>query len=111
MARSIRSLRPGHLFSHSAPAPLQAVMSELGLESADLASFFLDLGVGGVLADAADGPAHGFRTAGCHARGDQGIYRRQIGGSQIGPHGSEPRCLIRYVRAHAEEKAREAPQN
>ena len=71
----------------------------------------LDLGVWGVLLDTANRPAHDFRTASPNPRSDQGVHHRQIGRPQPGPHSSEPLCLIRHIRPHAEEHAREAAQN
>lgn len=44
-------------------------VSELGLELADLVDPVMDLGVGGVLANAADGPAQDLGAAACDARG------------------------------------------
>jgi hypothetical protein len=46
------------------------------LELADFVDSVLDLGVGGVLADAGDGPAQDFGAAAGDARGDQRVYCR-----------------------------------
>jgi hypothetical protein len=47
---------------------------ELGLQVGDLVHPVLDLGVGRVLADAADGPAQDLRATGRDARGDQRVH-------------------------------------
>jgi hypothetical protein len=44
-------------------------VSELDLELADLVGPVMDLGVGGVLANAADSPAQDLGVAACDARG------------------------------------------
>lgn len=68
--------RPTRTAQHRFPGRF----SKLGLEFADLVYPLLDPGVCGVFADAADGPAHDLCAVACNARGDQGVYRGQIGG-------------------------------
>ena len=57
----------------------------------------LELGVGWVLADAADGPAQDLGAAAPDAGGDQGVHGRQVVGPEPRHHGREP--LLRFTRA------------
>jgi len=72
--------------------------SELGLEFVDLVHSVLELGVGRVFADAADGPAQDLGAAVSDARGDQRVHGRQVGGPEPGVHGGQ--LLGQFIRRH-----------
>jgi hypothetical protein len=71
-------------------------VSELGLELADLVDAVLELGVGGVLADAADGPAQELGAAARDTGGDQRVHGCQVCGPEPGHHGGQ--LLLRFIR-------------
>src|SRR5215467_14688487 len=70
------------------------VVSELGFEVGDLVGLLDQLGVGGPLADAGQGPADGVGAVGGNAGGDQGVDGFQVGGAEAG-HDRDQRAVGR----------------
>jgi hypothetical protein len=67
------------LAAANATVAASSLPARTGFEFGDLARPILELGVCGVLADAAYGPAHDLCAAARDARRNQGVHRCQIG--------------------------------